>query len=128
MRMKRKRPGPAVHPGEWLDGAYLREYGVSQSALARAMGVPPRRINEIVLGQRAITGETALLLEEVTGYPAQTWMALQAEYDLELARQALARCPPRPKIPLPPLEEPLDVTPSGAFRAEAGDADWGYDA
>ena len=80
--------GSAVHPGEWLQRAFLDEYGVSQTALARAMGVSPRRINEIILGRRAITGETALLLEQATGYSAQQWMAFQAEYDLERARAA----------------------------------------
>jgi addiction module HigA family antidote len=116
MRKKRRRVGvrapsgsaAPVHPGIWLENAYLREYGVSQNALARAMGISPRRVNEIVLGQRAITGETALLLEEATGYSAQMWMGLQAEYELEVAREALARRPAREKVPLPPMEEPMD--------------------
>ena len=50
------------------------------------MGVPPRRINEIVLGKRAITADTAIGLEEVIGLPARYWMALQADFDIAMAR------------------------------------------
>ena len=59
----------------------------SQNRLARAMCVPPRRINEIVHGQRAITADTALRLAHVLGTSAQFWLGLQADYDLEQARQ-----------------------------------------
>ena len=108
VRVDARSMGSAVHPGEWLQRAFLDEYGVSQTALARAMGVSPRRINEIILGRRAITGETALLLEQATGYSAQQWMAFQAGYDLERARMLLAGRPPRKIVPLSPLEEPID--------------------
>ena len=110
IRVHEHAEGRAVHPGQWLQLAFMDEYGVSQNALARAMGVSARRVNEIILGRRAITGETALLLEQATGISAQQWMAFQAEYELELARQILTRRPPRKVVPLLPLEEPLDAT------------------
>ena len=64
-------------------------YGISQNGVARAIGVPPRRINEIVLGKRAITADTALHLAHYFGTSEQFWMALQASYDLEEARSKL---------------------------------------
>jgi addiction module HigA family antidote len=63
---------------------------ISQNALARAIGVPPRRINEIVLGKRAITADTALRLARTFGTSESFWMGLQADYDLEEARIGLA--------------------------------------
>ena len=80
----------------------MREFEVTQNALARAMGVPPRRINEIVLGKRAITADTAVRLEATMGMPARFWMALQAEYDVERCRERLMRAGWRPE-PLPEL-------------------------
>lgn len=85
---------PAEHPGRVLDAQILRPAGISQNALARMMGVPPRRFYEIVLGKRAITAQTALLLEEVLGFPAEYWMAYQVHFDLEVAR---GNAVPRPK-------------------------------
>ena len=61
--------------------------GISQSALARSLGVPPRRINEIVLGKRAITADTAVRLAHYFRTSEQFWMALQASFDLEEARK-----------------------------------------
>ena len=75
-----------VHPGVILLEEFLRPFDISQNALARVMGVPPRRINEIVLGKRAITVDTALGLEDALGLSAHYWMALQANYDIETAR------------------------------------------
>lgn len=76
-----------IHPGEVLFEEFMQPLGISQNRLARAMSVPPRRINEIVHGQRAITADTALRLAHVLGTSAQFWLGLQADYDLEQARQ-----------------------------------------
>lgn len=80
---------PNIHPGEVLLQEFLTPMGISQNGLARAIGVPPRRINEIVLGKRAITADTALRLAHYFGTSEQFWMALQASFDLEEARTAL---------------------------------------
>jgi addiction module HigA family antidote len=80
---------PNIHPGEVLLEEFLTPMGISQNALARAIGVPPRRINEIVLGKRAITADTALRLAHYFGTSEQFWMTLQASYDLEEARGKL---------------------------------------
>lgn len=76
-----------IHPGEVLFEEFMQPLGISQNRLARAMCVPPRRINEIVHGQRAVTADTALRLAHVLGTSAQFWLGLQADYDLEQARQ-----------------------------------------
>lgn len=80
---------PNIHPGEVLLAEFLEPMGISQNALARAMGVPPRRINEIVLGKRAITADTALRMAKAFGTSESFWMGLQADYDLEEARNQL---------------------------------------
>ena len=80
---------PNIHPGEVLQEEFLTPMKVSQNAVARAIGVPPRRINEIVLGKRAITADTALRLAHYFGTSEQFWMALQASFDLEEARDKL---------------------------------------
>ncbi|HEY5649467.1 MAG TPA: HigA family addiction module antitoxin [Nitrospiria bacterium] len=80
-----------VHPGEILLEEFLKPMSLSQNALARAMDVPPRRINEIVLGKRAITADTALRLALAFGTSEQFWMGLQADFDLEEAKKASAR-------------------------------------
>jgi len=72
-----------VHPGEILLEEFLLPMGLSQNKLARAMHVPPRRINEIVHGKRSITADTALRLGKVFTMNAEFWMGLQADYDLE---------------------------------------------
>ena len=79
---------PNIHPGEVLLEEFLKPLGISQNKLARAMGVPPRRINEIVHGKRSITADTALRLARALGTSEQFWMGLQADYDLEEARKA----------------------------------------
>ena len=79
---------PNIHPGEILLEEFLNPIGVSQNRLARAMGVPPRRINEIVHGKRAITADTALRLARALGTSEQFWMGLQSDYDLEQARKS----------------------------------------
>ncbi|RKP44899.1 HigA family addiction module antitoxin [Trinickia fusca] len=74
-----------VHPGEVLNEEFLLPMGISQNGLARAMKVPPRRINEIVHGARAVSADTALRLAIVLGTTPQFWLGLQADYDLEEA-------------------------------------------
>ena len=78
-----------VHPGEVLLEEFLKPMGLSQNRIAREVGVPPRRINEIVLGKRAITADTALRLARFFGTSESIWMGLQADYDLEEARRRL---------------------------------------
>jgi addiction module HigA family antidote len=78
-----------VHPGEVLFEEFLKPLEISQNRLARDIGVPPRRINEIVLGRRAVTADTALRLARHFGTSEQFWMGLQADYDLEEARTKL---------------------------------------
>ena len=80
-----------VHPGEVLFEEFLRPLGLSQSALARALGVPPRRVNEIVLGKRALTPDTALRLARYFGTSERFWLGLQADYDLEETRRSVGR-------------------------------------
>ena len=78
-----------VHPGEVLLEEFLKPLEISQNRAARDIGVPPRRINEIVLGKRAVTADTALRLARHFGTSEQFWMGLQADYDLEEARTKL---------------------------------------
>ncbi len=80
-----------IHPGEVLLEEFMRPFDLSQNALARATGVPPRRINEIVLGKRGITADTALRLAAFFGTSEGFWMSLQADYDLEEARGAILK-------------------------------------
>jgi addiction module HigA family antidote len=81
---------PNIHPGEVLLEEFLKPMDISQNALARAIGVPPRRINEIVLGKRSISADTALRLARAFATSEQFWMGLQADYDLEEARKTAA--------------------------------------
>lgn len=85
-----RREVPLVHPGEILLEDWLKPLGLSQYALAQAIEVPPRRINEIVLGKRGITVDTALRLAAFFGTDAQSWLNLQNHYDLETARASMA--------------------------------------
>jgi antitoxin HigA-1 len=80
-----------IHPGEILLEEFLTPMDISQNALARGIAVPPRRINEIVLGKRAITADTALRLARYFGTSEQFWMGLQSDFDLEEARKQLGR-------------------------------------
>lgn len=79
-----------IHPGEVLLEDFLKPMNISQYFVARSLGVPPRRINEIVHGKRAITADTALRLGRFFNMEAQFWMNLQSRYDLEVARQDLS--------------------------------------
>ena len=76
---------PNIHPGEILLEEFLGPLEISQNRLARAMGVPPRRVNEIVLRKRAVSADTAIRLARALGTSEQFWMGLQADYDLEEA-------------------------------------------
>lgn len=76
---------PNIHPGEILLEEFLAPLEISQNRLARAMGVPPRRVNEIVLRKRAVSADTAIRLARALGTSEQFWMGLQADYDLEEA-------------------------------------------
>ena len=78
-----------IHPGEILREEFLRPMEISQTRLANSIGVTPRRINEIVLGKRGITADTALRLAKVFGISVQFWMGLQDEYELREARSAI---------------------------------------
>ncbi len=71
-----------LHPGKTLFDQYLKPNGLSQNQLARAINVPPRRINEIVLGKRAVTADTAVRLGFFFGNSATYWMHLQSEYEI----------------------------------------------
>ena len=85
-----KRKFKPVHPGVVLAEDFLKGMEISQYRLAKGIGVPPRRINEIVHGKRAITADSALRLGRFFGMEAQFWMNLQSHYDLEVARDAIA--------------------------------------
>lgn len=78
-----------VHPGEVLFEDFLQPLGVSQHRLAVAIGVPPRRINEIVHGKRRITAGTALRLARYLGTTDRFWLNLQTRFDLEVERDNL---------------------------------------
>ena len=82
---------PNIHPGEVLLEEFLQPLGISQNALARATGVPPRRINEIVLGKRGVSADTAVRLAAALGTSERFWLGLQADHDLEEARRALGK-------------------------------------
>jgi len=76
-----------IHPGEILMEEFLKPMGISQNAIAKAVHVPPRRINEIVHGKRSITADTAVRLAAFFGTSEKFWIGLQADHDLEEARK-----------------------------------------
>ena len=78
-----------IHPGEILQVEYLEPLGVTQHRVAVAIGVPPRRINEIVHGKRRISADTALRLARYFATSERFWMNLQGRYDLEVERDRL---------------------------------------
>lgn len=78
-----------VHPGEVLFEEFLKPMGVSQNRLAINIGVPARRINEIVLGKRGVSADTALRLARFFGTSAEFWLGLQSQYDLDVAAEEL---------------------------------------
>ncbi len=79
-----------IHPGEVLMLDYLEPLGITQHRVAVAIGVPPRRINEIVHGKRGITADTALRLAKFFGTTERFWLNLQVRYDLEVEKDRLS--------------------------------------
>ena len=86
--MKKKRMAP-VHPGEILLEQFLKPLAMSHNKLALEISVPPRRINEIVKGRRRVTADTAMRLARFFKMRPEYWMGLQADYDLDIARDEL---------------------------------------
>jgi antitoxin HigA-1 len=86
--MKKLAP---ITPGEILSEDFMKPHRLSQNALARALCVPPRRINEIIHGRRAITADTALRLGRYFCTTAEMWIGLQTDYELRLARYEKSR-------------------------------------
>jgi len=80
---------PPIHPGEILLEEFLEPMDISQYRLAKDIGVPPRRINEIVKGKRGISADTALRLSRYFGTSERFWMNLQSRYDLEVEKDRL---------------------------------------
>ncbi len=94
-----ERYAPA-HPGEVLRTEYLERLGISVDDLANEIGIPSERIQEILIGRRAISADTATRLGDRLRTTAQFWVTLQSNYDLALMSQAShRRAPPRPKLP-----------------------------
>ena len=87
--MMTKRDFPPIHPGEILLEDFLKPMQISQYRLAQSIGVPPRRINEIVHGKRGVTADTALRLGRFFGMEAQFWMNLQTNYDLTVTAREM---------------------------------------
>ncbi|MCC7127781.1 MAG: HigA family addiction module antidote protein [Microbacteriaceae bacterium] len=88
--MKKVEKLASIRPGEVLLEDFIVPLGITQNRLAVAIGVPPRRINEIVHGLRRITADTALRLAKYFGTSAQFWINLQSHYDLEIEAEAIA--------------------------------------
>jgi len=84
-----KRKLKPIHPGEILLEDFLRPMNLSQNELARNLGVPPRRINEIVLGKRRLTADTALRLAYYFNMSPEFWLGLQMDYDLDVESDRL---------------------------------------
>lgn len=83
----RAEPIPPKHPGKWLQEEFIKKYSISQSDLARQIGCRIAKINDIVNEKRGITPEFAIQLEAILGYPAETWVSLQGQWDLWKARR-----------------------------------------
>ena len=100
---------PCQHPGKVLQKQYLEPQNISQNALARAIKVPPRRINEIIHGKRGITADTAVRLATYFSNSASYWMHLQAEFDIEKVKHhiglQLGGIQTPPHLPLVPALE-----------------------
>ena len=87
--MGTRRKLSPVHPGEVLLEEFLKPMGLSQNRLALGIGVPPRRVNEIVLGKRGLSADTALRLGRYFGNSPEFWTGLQMHHDLDVAADAL---------------------------------------
>jgi len=88
MIMENRKLSP-LHPGEILQKEFLEPLGLSQNRLAMALHVPARRINEIVLGKRRVTADTALRLSRYFRMSPQFWLGLQMDYELDVAEDSL---------------------------------------
>ncbi|MBW8004028.1 MAG: HigA family addiction module antidote protein [Planctomycetes bacterium] len=88
--MTASRRIPPVHPGEILMEEFLKPMGLSQNRMANDLGVPPRRINEIVQGKRRVTADTALRLAHYFDMSPQFWLGLQMDYDLDVEEDRLS--------------------------------------
>lgn len=84
--MTKPRKLAPLHPGVVLFEEFLKPLGLSQNALARELKIPPRRVNEIVLGKRGVSADTALRLARYLGTSAEFWLGLQADHELDMAR------------------------------------------
>lgn len=91
MAQKKKRDIPPLHPGKLLKMEFMEPAGISQYRLAKATGLSPIHISELVRGMRNITAETALRLEHALGVSAATWLSLQMQYELECAMEKSGR-------------------------------------
>ena len=91
-----------VHPGEVLLEEFLKPLGISQNRLARDIKVPPRRVNEIVLGKRSITPDSALRLARYFGTSERFWLGLQMDYDLEEAQRTVGEAVRKEVHPIAP--------------------------
>jgi addiction module HigA family antidote len=90
---------PNIHPGEVLLEEFLRPLDLSQNRLARDIHVPPRRINEIVLGKRSVTPDTALRLARYFGTSERFWLGLQMDYEIEEAQLEAGEAIQREVVP-----------------------------
>ena len=103
---------PPVHPGEILLHDFMEPLGLSQTALAKALGVTPIRINHIVRGQRSITADTALRLSRYFGTRPAWWLDLQSHYDLEVAADEVEKEIARTVRPCPLLPGSKEPVPA----------------
>ncbi|MDP2210345.1 MAG: HigA family addiction module antitoxin [Candidatus Aquicultor sp.] len=103
----------SVHPGEVLLEEFLKPMDLSQNRLAINIGVPSRRINEIALGKRSITADTALRLARFFGNSAEFWLGLQAQYDLDVTAEALGERLERE------VKKHVPIRPSDPFTRDA---------
>lgn len=128
-----KKRLPNVHPGEVLLEEFLRPLGISQNRLARDLKVPPRRVNEITLGKRAITPDTALRLARYFGTSERFWLGLQLDYDLEEAQRAIGDLVQKQVNPMALAEsgEPSSKIPDYRELIRVPDVDesdqWGWE-
>lgn len=97
--MNAKKDIPPIHPGEILLEDFLIPMGITRYRLAKSIGVPQRRIDEICIGKRAITADTALRLARFFSTDSQSWLNLQSRYDLEVAGESLAEQLERDIVP-----------------------------
>ncbi len=98
--MENKKLSP-VHPGEILQKEFLEPMGLSQNKLALALHVPARRINEIVLGKRGVSADTALRLSRYFGMSPHFWLGLQMDYELDVAEDSLEAKIEKEVTPMP---------------------------